>query len=242
VIPKLGDLRNDTVAIVAMGSSASAFVAHASSKGGIHSVADFVIAVNAMGAVIQHDLLIAMDDLRVQEERVRAAEAGETAPAPALQGTMQFLKTYDRPWLTSRAWPEKYPAAKEMPIAEVFNDLQTGYINNTVSWALAWAICHKPKAIQIWGADFSYPDRHGAEAGRGSVEYLLGIAHARDIMVQLPAETSLMDSNVPEDYKPYGYDSETIEVDWSKEPVEVKRTPKETIPTGVEMAHRYRRK
>jgi hypothetical protein len=242
VIPKLGDLSGKTVAIVAMGQSSAAFVAHASSKGGVHGVADFVIAINAMGAVIHHDLLIAMDDLRVQEERVRAAEAGETAPAPALQGTMKFLTQYERPWLTSRAWPESYPAAKEMPIAEVLDNLQTGYINNTVSWALAWAICHKPKAIQIWGADFSYPDRHGAEAGRGSVEYLLGIAHARDIMVQLPAETSLMDSNVPDDHKPYGYDSETIEVDWECQPVAVKRTPKETIPTGVEMAARYRRK
>jgi hypothetical protein len=241
VIPPIGALEGKTVAIVAMGQSSASFVAHASSRGGVHGVADYVIAINAMGGVIQHDLLIAMDDLRVQEERVRAAESGETAPAPALAGTMEFLKTYDRPWLTSRAW-DKYPAAQEMPIQEVFQNLQTGYVNNTVAWALAWVICHKPKAIQIWGADFSYADRHGAEAGRGCVEYLLGIAHARDIMVQLPAETSLMDSNVPEDHKPYGYDSEDVSVDWNAEPVQVTRAPKDRIPTGREMADRYRRK
>jgi hypothetical protein len=240
VIPKLGELRGCKIAIVAMGKSATSFVQHASSKGGIHGVADFVIAINAMGGVIRHDLLIAMDDLRVQEERVRAAEAGETAPAPALQGTMKFLLNYNRPWLTSRAWDE-YPEAQEMPMAEIFTDLQTAYMNNTVAWALAWAICHKPSVIQIWGADFSYPDRHGAEAGRGCVEYLLGIAHARDIMVQLPAETSLMDSNVPDDHKPYGYDSEHIEIDWDTNPVTVKRTPRDKIPTGLEMAERYRR-
>jgi hypothetical protein len=241
VIPAIGELEGKTIAIVAMGKSSGSFVAHASSQGGIHELADFVIAINAMAGVIQHDLLIAMDDLRVQEERVRAAEAGETAPAPALQGTMKFLQTYPRPWLTSRSW-EKYPQAREMPITQIFQDLQTGYMNNTVAWALAWSICHRPKVIQIWGADFSYPDRHGAEAGRGSVEFLLGIAHARDIMIQLPAETSLMDSNVPDEHKPYGYDSEDILVDWSGDRVVVSRGPRATIPTGVEMAARYRRK
>jgi hypothetical protein len=241
VIPAIGELEGKTIAIVAMGKSSAAFVAHASSKGGIHQLADYVVAINAMAGVIQHDLLIAMDDLRVQEERVRAAEAGETAPAPALQGTMKFLQTYERPWMTSRAWPEKYPHAKELPIQEILQDLQTAYMNNTVAWALAWAICHKPAAIQVWGADFSYPDRHGAEAGRGSVEFLMGIAHARDITLQLPAETSLLDSNVPDEHKPYGYDSEHILIDWMGEEVQVTRTPKEKIPTGVEMAVRYRR-
>jgi hypothetical protein len=240
VIPALGALEGKTIAIVAMGGSSASYVAHASSNGGRHGVANFVIAINAMGGVIEHDLLIAMDDLRVQEERVRAAEAGETAPAPALTGTMQFLKTYDRPWLTSRAW-DKYPAAQEMPIQDVFEDLQTAYMNNTVAWALAWAICQKPAVIQIWGADFSYADRHGAEAGRGCVEYLCGIAHARDITIQVPAETSLMDANVPDEYKPYGYDSEDISIEWGDK-VTVTRTPRETIPTGVQMAERYRRK
>lgn len=240
MIPDFGQLKGKTIAIVAMGASCAEFVRHASVRGGVHELADFVVAINAMGGVIEHDLLIAMDDLRVQEERVRAAEAGETAPAPAVQGTVKFLQKYERPWLTSRAHDD-YPYAYEMPMEEIFRRLQSAYFNNTVAWAVGWAICHQPAVIQIWGADFSYPDRHGAEAGRGCVEYLLGIAHARDISVQIPESSSLMDANVPDEHKPYGYDTEDVEIEWGEDDVKVKRTPRDTIPTGAEMAQRYRR-
>lgn len=240
MIPEIGDLAGKRIAIVAMGGSCRDYLLLASTSGGRHRVADYVIAVNAMGGVLDHDLLIAMDDLRVQEERVRAMEAGETETSGALVGTMEFLASYDRPFLTSRAW-DKYPQAREMPIAEVLENLQTAYMNNTVAWAVAWAISHRPSDVMIFGADFSYPDRHGAEAGRGCVEYLCGIAHAWGITVQVPASTSLLDANVPDDHKPYGYDSEVIAVEWGEQ-VKVTRIPREQIPTGREMAERYRRK
>jgi len=242
-IPALGALRGRTIAIVAMGQSASAFIQMAASRGGVHGVADFIVAINAMGGVIQHDLLIAMDDLRVQEERVRAAEAGETGPVPSVVGTQRWLMQYRRPFVTSRAWPERYPYSEDMPIEAVLSKLGTAYMNNTVSWALAWALCHDPRAVQLWGCDFSYAYRHGAEAGRGSVEFLCGIAHSRGILIQVPAETSLLDSDVPDQYKPYGYDSEDVEIEWGPDhSVKVKRTPRTIIPSGREMEERYRRR
>lgn len=240
-LPELGELEGKTIAIVAMGRSAASYVILAAHNGGKHRMADCVVAINAMGGVIHHDVLIAMDDLRVQERRIEAMAEGRMPENPPLAGTMQWLKDYDRPWLTSRMWVE-YPQAKEMPIEEILTDLGTAYMNNTVSWAVAWAICQKPAMIKLFGADFSYPEsQHKAESGRGSVEYLLGIAHARGIRVEVPVETTLLDACVPADQKPYGYDSEDLEITWASGKATVKRTPKEHLPTAEEMEYRYRR-
>lgn len=240
-IPVIGELKGKSIAIVAMGASAASYVVLAAHSGGKQRVADFVIAINAMGGVIHHDLLIAMDDLRVQEERMRGIKAGEVGENPPLIGTMEWLRHYDRPWLTSRAWPEEYPWAREMPIAEVVSDLGTAYMNNTVAWAVAWALAHRPERLKLFGADFSYHNRHGAEAGRGCVEYLLGIAHARGVKIEVPIETSLLDANVAPELKPYGYDTEDVTFEWTATGVTVTRTPREKIPTAAEMEHRYRR-
>lgn len=240
-LPALGDLEGKTIAIVAMGRSAASYMILAAHQGGRRRVADYVVAINAMGGVIHHDLLIAMDDLRIQEIRIEAMREGRLPENPPLVGTMQWLKGYDRPWLTSRAW-EEYPMAEEMPIEEIVNDLGTSYMNNTVAWAVAWAICQKPAKLSIFGADFSYgEDRHKAESGRGSVEYLLGVAHARGIKVELPIETTLLDANVPPSEKPYGYDSENVKIEWQDGRAVVTREPREKLPTAEEMEFRYRR-
>lgn len=240
-IPQQGELEGKTIAIVAMGRSAASYMVLAAHHGGRQRVADYVIAINAMGGVIYHDLLIAMDDLRIQERRIEAMAAGRLPENPPLVGTMSWLKDYDRPWLTSRAW-EQYPNAQEMPLEEVISDLGTAYINNTVSWAVAWALYQRPAALKLFGCDFSYgEDRHKAESGRGSVEYLLGIAHARGVKVEVPIETSLLDANVPANQKPYGYDSEDVSIEWQDGRAKVTRTPREELPSAEEIEHRYRR-
>lgn len=240
-IPQVGDLEGKSIAIIAMGRSAGSYMILAAHNGGRQRVADYVIAINAMAGVIQHDLLIAMDDLRIQERRVQAMAEGRLPENPPLIGTMQWLKTYDQPWLTSRAW-EEYPAAQEMPIEDVINDLGTSYFNNTVSWAIAWALHHKPAVLKLFGADFSYGDNaHKAESGRGSVEYLLGIAHARGVKVEVPVETTLLDACVPASEKPYGYDSEDVTISWDGGRATVTREPRENLPTAEEIEYRYRR-
>ena len=240
-IPQFPELEGKSIAIVAMGRTSASWAILASHFGGRHRVADYVIAINAMGSVIQHDLLVAMDDLRIQEIRVAAMEEGRLPENPPLVGTMQWLKDYNQPWLTSRAH-EDYPNAQEMPIEEVINNLGTAYMNNTVSWAVAWAICHKPSAIKLFGCDFTYnEDRAKAESGRGSVEYLLGIAHARGIKTEVPVETTLLDACVPASEKPYGYDSEDVEIKWEDGRAIVTRTPREELPSAEEIEHRYRR-
>lgn len=240
-LPKVGDLEGKTIAIVAMGRSAAGYMILAAHHGGRKRVADYVIAINAMGGVIYHDLLIAMDDLRIQEARIEAMAEGRIAENPPLVGTMAWLKEYDRPWLTSRAW-EQYPHAQEMPIEDVINDLGTAYFNNTVSWAVAWALHHKPGTLKLFGCDFSYGDSaHKAESGRGSVEYLLGIAHARGVKVEVPVETTLLDACVPASEKPYGFDTEDVSIAWEDGRATVTRTPREKLPTAEEIEYRYRR-
>ena len=240
-IPQQGELEGKTIAIVAMGRSAASYMVLAAHHGGARRVADYVIAINAMGGVIHHDLLTAMGALRIQQLRIDAMAEGRLPENPPLVGTMSWLDSYERPWLTSRAW-DWFPAAQEMPLEEVISDLGTAYINNTVSWAVAWALYQRPAALKLFGCDFSYDgDRHKAESGRGSVEYLLGIAHARGVKVEVPVETSLLDANVPPDQKPYGYDSEDISIQWQDGRAVVTRTERETLPSAEEIEHRYRR-
>ena len=240
-IPQFPELEGKSIAIVAIGRTSASWAILASHFGGRHRVADYVIAINAMGGVIYHDLLIAMDDVRIQEARIEAMAEGRLPENPPLIGTMDWLKSYERPWLTSRAW-EKYPMATEMPIEEVINDLGTAYFNNTVSWAVAWALHHKPGTLKLFGCDFSYGDSaHKAESGRGSVEYLLGIAHARGVKVEVPVETTLLDACVPASEKPYGFDTEDVLIEWHDGRAKVTRTPRENLPTAEEIEHRYRR-
>ena len=63
-----------SVAIVAMGPSHRSYTGLASIYGDRCRLVDETWAINAMGTVIQHDLLFHMDDCRIQEARAKAGE------------------------------------------------------------------------------------------------------------------------------------------------------------------------
>lgn len=177
-------------------------------------------AVNMMGMRIPHDLIWHMDDCRVQERR---AEAGNRN----VKTLLEFIQ--DRKFITSTVYPE-YENAIEFPLDDIFAEFETMYFNSTVSYAIAYAIYMGFKEIRLYGADFTYPDRHKAEMGRGCVEYWLGRAIERGIKVTLPQNTSLMDMNIPCDWKPYGYDGYSLINGWL--------FPKD-LPTAEEIEARY---
>ena len=182
-----------------MGGSAAAFLHSACSVGGIANMADEVWAINATGAVLQHDRAFCMDDLR--DTIPREAKEGKKVA----QQMLEWIKKHPGPVYSSTAYPE-YPSVVEFPIRDVLANIGgISYLNTTVAHAIAFAMYLGVQELGLYGCDYSYPDIHISESGRGCAEFLLGIAVAKGMTLKLPPTTTLLDQNVPDDFRVYGY-------------------------------------
>jgi hypothetical protein len=215
-----------------MGRSAQTYVNMAAVRGGRQRIADEIWAINSMGGVIQHDLLFHMDDCRIQEARATAQ------PGENVWGMLQWLKSHPK-FMTSKVYPE-YPGAIAFPLEQVINAIGTTYLNNTVAYAVAYAMFLGFNKISLFGVDYSYPDLHKAESGRGCVEFLLGMAAARGIHIEVAADSTLMDACVDPKTKPYGYDAYDVSFEQTESGVNVKMTDREIMPSAAEIERRYR--
>ena len=102
------------------------------------------------------------------------------------------------------SWPHPmYPNHVVYPFDQVVKNTGTYYLNGSVAYALALAMCEGATDIGMWGADFSYPNAHVSESGRANVEFLMGIAMARGIRVYVAQSSTLMDAHCRQ--QPYGF-------------------------------------
>lgn len=206
------------VAIVALGPSSLSFIQHAEGAGGSKAFCDEVWGINMNGGVLQCDRVFHMDDLKVQELRI---ENGSRM-SDKLEGMLSWMRTHPGPIYTSRAYPD-YPGSVDYPLEDVIRACGWPYFNNTVPYALGFAIYLQQfglEKISLFGLDYSYPDIAAAEGGRGCCEFWVGRAMARGIEVFMTKDTTLLDSNVPDSKKFYGYD--TIDLDVTVKGDEVK--------------------
>jgi hypothetical protein len=207
------------VAIVAQGESW---------RGVRQAEVDEVWAINMMVCRIRHDVAFAMDDLALQQERAKTNDS--------VRSLLEMLEIHPE-FFTSTVYPA-YEGARAFPLQAVVNSVGTTYLNSTVAHAVAYAIHAGVQELHLYGCDFSYPHAHKAEAGRGCVEHLLGIAKERGIRVVLPPDTTLMDQCVPDDAKPYGYDAHHVTFTETEGEVRVAMTPK-ALPHAHEIEARY---
>lgn len=192
------------LAIVALGPSADSYIRTVEGQGDPTSLYDEVWLVNGFSNVLWSEVGgircrgFAMDDVRIQELR---AKGGNKKVANMLES----YKRHPGPIYTSRAHKD-YPALVEFPLEQVMNacSVQRDYLNSTVAYPLALAIAENATAISLYGADYTFPNRHEAEKGRGCVEWWLARAETRGIKIGLPTDTSILDMNC--DGHPYGYD------------------------------------
>lgn len=223
----------DHVSIVGLGPSDAAYMDMIKRIGGRHAYCDETWVINAHGAVLDADLVFHMDDVRIQEKRAEARPEGNIARM------LEWMKTHPGPIMTSRKHPD-YPGLMEFPLEGVLNTLGFDYFNNTAAYAIAYAVYIGVKKISLFGIDFTYPDAHSAEKGRGCCEYWIGIAMARGIEIVVSGHSTLLDANVPADQKPYGYD--TVHIDILEQPdrsVKVELREREQIATAEEIEDRY---
>ena len=92
------------------------------------------------------------------------------------------------------------------PVEEVIRDLNCYYLNNTVAYAIAFALWNKVGCLKMFGVDFTYSGNlYFAESGRGCVEFWLSKCQGAGMQVEVANSSTLLDTSIPVEDKLYGY-------------------------------------
>ena len=183
-----------SVAIVGLGNSCSEYIM---SK--IRSEQfDETWAINAISSVIYHDKVFMLDP---------ASRFLDTPNAGNQTDIMsQRLKAKLNIPIFSCELDKRCPGLVEYPIDEILKATNCHYINNTVAYAIAFAVYNEVAVLKLFGIDFSYQGNlHFAESGRACVEFWLSKCISEGMQVQVAGTSGLLDTNVPAEQKLYGY-------------------------------------
>jgi len=186
-------LKGKTVAIVAMGKSQLDYhmsISHSKEY-------DEVWAINSMCAVIKSDRVFLMDPVS------RFFETNDAGPqTKVLCKTLPKLKCP----IYSCELDKRVPNLELYPLEEVIQKTNCGYFNNTIAYAIAFALYKEVSGVSLYGADFSYTTNiHFGELGRGCCEFWLAKCMSQGIDVSVAATSPMLDTNIPEKEKLYGY-------------------------------------
>lgn len=224
------------IAIVGLGYTGADYFTFVTKAGDRRLFADQVWGINSAGNALHCDLVFHMDDVRIQE--IRAKEQ----PDSNIAGLYNWLKDYKGRVMTGRGHPD-FPHLEEFPLEAVINKLGRAYFNSTAAYAVAYAIYLGAEEISLWGFDFTYPQAHKSERGRGCVEFWLGYAIKAGIQIRLPPKTTLMDSfedAESDEALLYGYDTVKLEIAMSSNGLaRVTMTPRDELPTAEEIEAAY---
>ena len=180
------------VAIVGLGGSYSDYIAARVAS----QEFDEVWGINCIGGIIHVDKTFMMDPV----SRFLDTENAGTQTGVA----RQFLKTNKKPIITCQL-DKRVKHLELYPLKEIALDLGYCYFNNTVAYAMAYAIWKKVKQISLYGIDYTYKNVSMAESGRACVEFWCAIAATKGIKLEVAHRSSLLDTNVPDNEKLYGY-------------------------------------
>lgn len=185
------------VALVALGPSSLQYVVAGEASGDKAKLYDEVWTVNTYASVLKADLVFHMDDIRVQLAR--------SAKNEKIRNLVDYLRGHQGRVITSRLHPD-FPCLELFPLQEAIQEFRSVYYNNTVAYAMAYAMLRLPKGseITLFGCDYHYQGSNQVEAGRACLEYWIGRAVERGFVVNIASSSSLMDVNAP---LLYGYDT-----------------------------------
>jgi hypothetical protein len=186
-------MKNKNIAIVGLGNSFSEYI-----LAKIRSEKfDEVWAINSMSGVIYHDKCFMMDP---PSRFLDTPNAGKQTNIMA-----DRLKQKINIPIFSCTLDKRCPDVVEFPLQEVIQKTGYAYLNNTVAYSFAYAIAQEVSELHLYGIDFTHKAINFAEAGRACCEFWLAIAISKGIKVNIAHNSSLLDMNVPEDQKLYGY-------------------------------------
>ena len=187
------ELEGKKVAIVAMGKSQLDYhlsISHSKEY-------DEVWAINSMCAVVKADRVFMMDPAS------RFFDTND--PGPQTKVMRKILPQIKCP-IYSCELDKRAPSIELYPLEKIIDSLGCGYLNNTIAYAIAFAALNNVGKLSMYGADFSYTTNvHFGEMGRACCEFWLAKCMGMGIEVSVAATSSMLDTNVPEREKLYGY-------------------------------------
>ena len=165
--------------------------------GGRQALFDEVWSINAMGGILDCEKIFMMDGASYLINETK----GMSDDCSGYEGWMRTTKAQ-----IITAFPETdiCPTAVAYPLQKVLSSVPYPYLNNTVAYAVAYAICEGVEELSLFGCDFTYADKHAAESGRGCVEFLLGVAISRGMKISVAENSSLLGTNASEQFYGYG--------------------------------------
>lgn len=174
------ETRPKHVALVALGPSYYDFIREAVGRKDHTIPFDEIWTVNRGFQAVRHDKVFIMDDLRwLEQHDFTYAEA---------------LKKHDKPLITCFQYDD-YPMSVAYPIDMIIRRLEDDLLNNTVAYAIAYAMCTQVECLSIYGADFYYPDVQMREEGSQACAFLLGVSRSFGMKFRLPQSTTLLGAN-----------------------------------------------
>ena len=157
---------------------------------------DEIWGINCIGGVIHVDRTFMMDPV---------TRFIDTENAGSQTGTARdFLAKSTKPSYSCVTHPD-FPAIELYPLEQVAKETGLCYFNNTVAYALGYAVWKKVERICLYGVDFTYKNVNMAESGRACVEFWCATAISKGIKIEVAHNSGLLDTNVPDNEKLYGY-------------------------------------
>jgi hypothetical protein len=190
----LPQLKGKNIALVAMGQSQIDY--HLSRT---HSLAfDEIWAINAMVSVLPEvDRAFILDPM---SRFLDTEDAGSMT-----QIMRKYLPQIKYPIYTCEL-DKRVPSAEEFPLGPLVGDLNCAYFNNTVAYAIAFALWNQVSHLTVFGVDFTYKtNMHFAESGKACCEFWLAKCMENNIEVSIAPRSNLLETDVPTKEKLYGY-------------------------------------
>ena len=191
---RIEKLEGVNIAIVAMGESQLDY--HLSVSHG-HEY-DEVWAINAMAGIARQ-----VDRTFMLDPASRFLDSDAAGSQTHIM--RKVLKSHPGPIYTCEL-DERCDNLVEFPLLDVVKDTGSNYLNNTVCFAIAFALYNRVSRLNMFGIDFTYKGNlHFAEAGRACVEFWLSKCISAGMVVSVAPRSGLLDTDVPIQDKVYGY-------------------------------------
>lgn len=180
------------IAIVGLGGSYADYIAARVAS----QEFDEIWGINCIGGIIHVDKTFMMDP---------ASRFIETENAGSQTGIAREFLTKNKAPIFSCAKHPDFPAIEQYPLEDVVKSTGYCYFNNTVAYAIAYAVWKQVEKISLYGIDFTYKNVNMAESGRACCEFWCAIAVSKGIKLEVAHRSGLLDTNVPDNEKLYGY-------------------------------------
>lgn len=105
------------------------------------------------------------------------------------QGHLDWMRQFDGQIYLHEARPD-VPGSVRYPLEAVIANIRAPYLTSSIAYMQGLALLLGFKHIGIWGVDMGHDSEYADQ--RPCCELLLGIALARGVTIELPAETPLM--------------------------------------------------